>query len=283
MQIVATIESLRHVVGPWKQQGKTVALVPTMGNLHEGHLHLVSEAQARADRVVVSIFVNPAQFGEGEDYSVYPRTVEADRQKLAAVNADILFLPEGEEIYPPGVQTVISVNGISDLLCGVSRPGHFSGVATVVCKLLNIVQPDVALFGEKDWQQLTVINRMVSDLNIPVQIQGIATVRETDGLAMSSRNKYLTAEQRTVAVELYQCLCRARDAIFAGQADFTEIEKSQIERLQQVGFQPDYFTICRCDDLKKANNNDKKRVILAAAKLGKARLIDNIRVIKEGI
>ena len=280
MQIVTTIESLRHAVGPWKQQGKTVALVPTMGNLHEGHLHLVHEAQARADRVVVSIFVNPTQFGEGEDYSVYPRTVEADRQKLTAGNADLLFVPEVEEIYPPGVQTVVSVKGISGLLCGVYRPGHFSGVATIVCKLLNMVQPDLALFGEKDWQQLTVINRMVRDLNIPVQIKGIATVRETDGLAMSSRNKYLTAEQRIVAVTLYQCLCQARDAIIAGQADFTEIEKSQIKRLQQAGFQPDYFSICRCDDLKPAEKKDIDLVILAAAILGKARLIDNIRVIR---
>jgi pantoate--beta-alanine ligase len=281
VQIVTTIKSLRDEVRLWKQQGKTITLVPTMGNLHEGHLCLVSEAQVKADHVIVSIFVNPTQFGEGEDYSVYPRTVEADRQKLAAINTDMLFLPEVGEIYPPGVKTVVTVNDISDLLCGISRPGHFSGVATIVCKLLNMVQPAVDLFGEKDWQQLAVIRRMVSDLNMPVHIQGVATVRETDGLAMSSRNKYLTAEQRTVAVALYHSLGQARDAIIAGHAEFFDIEKRQLKQLQKIGFKPEYFTICRSDDLKIAKKNDKDLIILAAAKLGKARLIDNIRVIRE--
>ncbi len=281
MQTVTTIESLRHAVKLWKQQGKTVALVPTMGNLHKGHLCLVREAQSRADHVIVSIFVNPTQFGEGEDFSVYPRTEEVDQQKLAAIDTDLLFLPGLEDIYPLGVKTTVIVNEISDLHCGKSRPGHFSGVATIVCKLLNMAQPDVALFGEKDWQQLAIIRKMVNDLNIPVDIQGVAIVRETDGLAMSSRNQYLTSAQRAVAVLLHQSLVQARDEIIAAQTDFTEIEAKQLKQLQQAGFQSDYFTICRSDDLNIPDSNDRYLVILAAAKLGNARLIDNIQVTRE--
>lgn len=278
MQTATTIETLRHVVKLWKQQGKTVGLVPTMGNLHEGHLRLVREAQFRADHVIVSIFVNPTQFGEGEDFSVYPRTEKVDQQKLAAIDTDLLFIPELEDIYPPGVKTTVIVNEISDLHCGKFRPCHFSGVATIVCKLLNMVQPDVALFGEKDWQQLVVIRKMVSDLNMPVDIQSVAIARETDGLAMSSRNQYLTSEQRAIAVLLHQSLIQARDEIVTAQTDFTEIEAKQLKQLQKAGFQPDYFTICRSDDLKIPGLNDRELVILAAAKLGKARLIDNIQV-----
>jgi pantoate--beta-alanine ligase len=256
--------------------GQSVALVPTMGNLHEGHLKLVNEARQKADRVIVSIFVNPTQFGVGEDFETYPRTECDDQQKLNASGADLLFQPAVSEVYAPDTKTVVSVAGLSELHCGASRPGHFDGVATIVCKLFNMVQPDIALFGLKDFQQLTVIRTMVRDLNIPVEIIGVETVREASGLAMSSRNGYLTAEERTVAAKLYQSLCAARDTILAGTQAYEEIERHALLFLREAGFQPDYFSVCRSSDLKKAEVNDTELVLLAAAKLGKTRLIDNI-------
>ncbi|MFZ2168779.1 MAG: pantoate--beta-alanine ligase [Methylococcaceae bacterium] len=276
MQTVNTVPELREVIRSWRSAGESVALVPTMGNLHAGHLQLVNEAKKKADRVVVSIFVNPTQFGAGEDFETYPRTEREDREKLDAANTDLLFLPAVADVYAPDAKTVVTVAELSDLYCGASRPGHFSGVATVVCKLFNSVQPNVALFGLKDFQQLVVIRTMVRDLNIPVEIIGVDTVREPNGLAMSSRNGYLTDAEKRVAPKLYHSLCTARDLILTGTQAFAAIEQQALQFLQRAGFQPDYFSVCRSSDLKKASAEDVDLVLLAAVKLGKTRLIDNI-------
>jgi len=276
MRIVNTVSELREAVKIWRSAGESVAFVPTMGNLHAGHLHLVSMAKKNADRVVVSIFVNPTQFGVGEDFEAYPRTEREDRKKLEAESTDLLFQPAVADIYTPDAKTTVTVGGLSDLYCGASRPGHFSGVATVVCKLFNIVQPNIALFGLKDFQQLTVIKTMVRDLNIPVEIIGVDTVREPGGLAMSSRNGYLTDAEKRVAPKLYHSLCVARDTILAGNQAYPDIEQEALQFLQQAGFHTDYFSVCRSSDLKKAGAEDVDLVLLAAAKLGKTRLIDNI-------
>lgn len=278
MHSVTTITALRRQVACWREAGESIALVPTMGNLHDGHLQLVRAAHKKTDRVVVSIFVNPTQFAEGEDFAAYPRTEREDREKLQQHAVDLLFQPSVQEIYPPGCSTLITVNGISGLHCGKSRPGHFSGVASIVCKLFNMVQPDIALFGEKDWQQLAVIRCMVRDLNMPVAIFGVPTVREADGVAMSSRNAYLTTAQRCIAPKLYQSLQDAREMLVAGTMEFSAIERQQLRFLEESGFQPDYFSICCADNLQPATGLDRDLVILVAAKLGKARLIDNIHV-----
>jgi pantoate--beta-alanine ligase len=275
MQIVHTVQDLRAIIHTWKAAGKNIAFVPSMGNLHAGHCQLVKVAKEKADKVVVSIFVNPTQFGAGEDFDSYPRTETQDQEKLQAIETDLLFLPSMEEMYSPDAKTVVSVAGLSELYCGASRVGHFDGVATVVCKLFNMVQPDDALFGLKDFQQLAVIRTMVKDLNIPVEIFGVETVREASGLALSSRNGYLTQKEQQLAPLLYQSLCAARVAILA-DLDYTSIEAQAISTLQNAGFQPDYFRICRSNDLAPAQINDTELVLLAAAKLGKTRLIDNL-------
>jgi pantoate--beta-alanine ligase len=276
MQTVNTVSDLRAIIKIWRIANESVAFVPTMGNLHSGHLRLVNEAKKTADHVIVSIFVNPTQFGVGEDFETYPRTEREDRAKLEDANTDLLFLPAVADIYSRDAKTTVTVTGLSDLYCGASRPGHFSGVATIVCKLFNIVQPDVALFGQKDFQQLAIIRTMVRDLNIPVEIIGIDTVREANGLAMSSRNGYLTDDEKKVAPRLYRSLCVARDAILAGHQTFPDIEQQALQFLQEAGFRPDYFSVCRSSDLQKATGEDVDLVILAAAKLGKTRLIDNV-------
>lgn len=276
MQTVNKVPELRDVIKTWRVAGASVAFVPTMGNLHAGHLKLVNEAKKKADYVVVSIFVNPAQFGAGEDFETYPRTEHEDREKLDAANTDLLFLPAVADIYAPDTKTVVTVTELSDLYCGVSRPGHFSGVATIVCKLFNIVQPNVALFGLKDFQQWVVIRTMVRDLNIPVEIIGVDTVRESNGLAMSSRNGYMTDAEKQVAPKLYQTLCAARDSVLMGVQSYPDIEWQALVFLEKAGFEPDYFSVCRSSDLKKATAEDLDLVLLAAAKLGKTRLIDNI-------
>ncbi len=276
MQTVTDIAALRHIIRQWRQAGHSVGFVPTMGNLHAGHVKLVTTAKQQVDKVVVSIFVNPTQFGPSEDFASYPRTEQQDQEKLHDNAADLLFLPTVNEIYPQAAQTSISVKGLSALHCGASRPGHFDGVALVVCKLLNMVQPDVLLLGEKDFQQLAVIRQMVADLNIPVAVQGVPTVREVDGLAMSSRNGYLSESQRQVAPRLYQTLCTARDAILSGEPNFQSLAETQRQQLQHAGFAVDYFTICRSTDLMPAADNDQDLLILVAAKLGTTRLIDNL-------
>jgi pantoate--beta-alanine ligase len=283
MQIVTSVAALRDVIRQWRQAGLSVGFVPTMGNLHAGHIKLVSTARQQADKVVVSVFVNPTQFGPNEDFASYPRTEQQDQEKLLASGADLLFLPSVTEIYPQATQTGISVSGLSALHCGANRPGHFDGVALVVCKLLNMVQPDLLLLGEKDFQQLTLIRQMVADLNIPVTVQGVATVREDDGLAMSSRNGYLSEQQRQQAPKLYQALCAARDDILAGYDDYPAVAEQQRQNLQQAGFAVDYFSICRSADLLPAYASDSNLLILAAARLGKTRLIDNLYFSKTSI
>jgi len=276
----STLDSLRATVRTWRNAGDRIAFVPTMGNLHAGHLELVAEARRRAERVVVSIFVNPLQFGEGEDFDAYPRTLEADQEKLIASGADLLYAPNVATVYPGGSrqQTRVEVPGLSDVLCGASRPGHFVGVATVVCKLFNMVQPDLAVFGEKDFQQLMVIRRMVEDLSIPIEIVGKAIVREADGLAMSSRNGYLTAAQRAQAPALFRTLQATEAALRAGDRDFDRLESESEQALRQAGFRPDYYVIRRASDLGLPEQPGEALVILAAAFLGTTRLIDNLIV-----
>ncbi|USF86695.1 pantoate--beta-alanine ligase [Candidatus Endoriftia persephone] len=280
MQQTASIEALRQRVREWRAGGERVAFVPTMGNLHAGHMALVEAAQKRAERCVVSIFVNPLQFAAGEDLESYPRTLAADWEKLAAAGVDLLFLPSVETIYPAGqaAQTRVEVPLISDMLCGASRPGHFAGVATVVCKLFNMVQPDLALFGEKDFQQLMVIRRMVADLAMPLQIVGVPTSREPDGLARSSRNGYLTEDERKRAPALYAALQMVAEGLKSAQPNPAELLSKAKKSLESSGFRPDYVEILSADDLQPAARGTSELVVLAAAYLGRARLIDNLRV-----
>lgn len=280
MLVVKTISELRSHVADWRAQGDTVALVPTMGNLHDGHLALVAEARRHAVRVVVSIFVNPLQFGENEDIDSYPRTFAEDRLKLEQTGVDLLFFPSVQEVYPagPALATRVEVAGLSAILCGRSRPGHFAGVTTVVAKLFNMVGPDVAVFGEKDFQQLALIRTMVRDLDFPLQIVGVATQREPDGLAMSSRNAYLTPAQRALAPTLYALLREMAVKLGEGRCDYGKLEESACKSLEHAGFTPDYVAIRRVSDLAEPVAGDTGLVILAAAWLGKARLIDNLQV-----
>ncbi len=280
MQVVTTISELRQQRRAWVLAGERVAFVPTMGNLHAGHIKLVTEARRVAERVVVSIFVNPLQFGANEDLDAYPHTPEADQAKLREAGADLLFLPVEAEVYPNGREGVthVEVPGISDILCGASRPGHFRGVATVVAKLFNMVQPELALFGEKDFQQLSVLRCMVRDLNIPLEVIGVPTEREADGLAMSSRNGYLTEEERAVAPALYQALSAVAGKLYVGRHDFATIEAEAAEQLEAKGLRPDYISIRHAVDLEPAEAGHKQLVVLAAAYLGRARLIDNLLI-----
>ena len=277
MQIVESIPALRETVRRWRGNAETLSFVPTMGNLHAGHLRLVEEAKQLADRTVVSIFVNPTQFCAGEDFGAYPRTPERDADLLKAAGADLLFMPQDDEVYPAGAVTKVEVAGLSDELCGKFRPGHFRGVATVVCKLFNMVQPDVAVFGEKDWQQLTVIRRMAADLNLPLRIVGIPTLREPSGLAMSSRNAYLSAAEKRQATALYRCLSQAKAALEAGDRNFAGIEAAAAEFLLGEGFRTDYVAIRRAEDLALPTPDERSLIVLVAASLGRARLIDNIK------
>ena len=271
---------LRERIQLWRRAGERVAFVPTMGNLHAGHGSLVSEARRRAERVVVSIFVNPLQFGPNEDFAAYPRTPAEDRKLLQSLQVDLLFAPEVEEIYPRGQESTarVQVPELENILCGAFRPGHFMGVATVVTKLLNLVQPDVALFGEKDFQQLMIIRRAANDLCMPAEIVGVATTREPDGLAMSSRNRYLTAEQRMLAPQIFRALERARNAIEQGSRKFDEIEGEGMRSLQEAGFRLDYFAVRDAATLAAPSAESENLVVLTAARIGRARLIDNVRV-----
>jgi pantoate--beta-alanine ligase len=275
----ADLTELRRRLAPWRDTQR-IAFIPTMGNLHEGHLTLAREARKHAERVVVSIFVNPMQFCGGEDFESYPRTLEDDQSQLVAAGVDLLFVPDVKTIYPRSRDqtTRVEVPGLSDVLCGASRPGHFIGVATVVCKLLNMVQPHLALFGKKDFQQLLVIRRMVEDLNLPVVIHGVDTVRETDGLAMSSRNGYLTAQERSRAPVLYQILQETASQLRRGRRDYAILEAGARATLERHGLTPDYISVRRVADLALPTEQDQAFVVLAAAYLGKARLIDNLEV-----
>ncbi|AAZ27905.1 MULTISPECIES: pantoate--beta-alanine ligase [Colwellia] len=285
MKTVSQISELRAQVKAWRQQGLTVAFVPTMGNLHAGHISLVAEAHKHADKVVASIFVNPMQFGVNEDIENYPRTMINDEQKLTAAGTDLLFTPSPDIIYPKGLakQSFVEVPNISDGYCGESRPGHFRGVATIVCKLFNLVQPDVACFGLKDYQQVQVIQRMVEDLSMPITIIPVATIREESGLALSSRNGYLTEEEKAIAPALHQSLHWLGEQIRAGYAqqdsiDFIGLAKHAAKTINDAGLHTDYLHVCHAETLQPASEDDTQLVILAAAHCGKARLIDNLQV-----
>tara|TARA_B110000438_G_C15795948_1_gene642840 strand:+ start:1035 stop:1883 length:849 start_codon:yes stop_codon:yes gene_type:complete len=279
MQTIETISTLRSEINLWRQQGLKIAFVPTMGNLHQGHIALVEKAKQMADKVVVSIFVNPMQFGVNEDIDNYPRTMAADQEKLAIGGCDILFIPTPAIIYPKGLdkQSYIEVPNVSDGYCGESRPGHFRGVATVVCKLFNIVQPDIACFGLKDYQQVQVIQTMVEDLSMPIEILPVETVREDSGLALSSRNNYLTAEEKKIAPALSQNIQWLAKAIQRDN-DFIGLAKKAASYIDNTGMKTDYIHICHARTLQPASEDDKELVILAAAHCGKARLIDNLRI-----
>lgn len=279
METVTTVAAVRDRVLRWHRDGKRVAFVPTMGNLHAGHVSLIEAARQQGDHFIASIFVNPMQFGPNEDFAHYPRTPKNDERMLAAAGCDLMFMPDVAEIYPNGSEraTRVEVPELSKILCGEFRPGHFEGVATVVAKLFNIVQPDVAVFGEKDFQQLTIIRRMVEDLCFPVKIIGAPTVRDADGLAMSSRNQYLTATERAIAPRIYENLQQAAERLKSGDNNFASIERTALERLQVAGFRPDYFSVHEAQSLRPPSADTKHLVVLTAARLGKARLIDNIQ------
>jgi pantoate--beta-alanine ligase len=279
MQTVTTIAAVREHVSRWHAQNKRVVFVPTMGNLHAGHMSLIEAARAHGDEFVASIFVNPMQFGPNEDFAHYPRTPREDSKLLEAAGCDLMFMPDVGEIYPNGSSgaTRIEVPGISSILCGEFRPGHFEGVATVVAKLFHIVDPDVAIFGEKDFQQLTVIRRMVADLCLRVAIVGAPTVRESDGLAMSSRNQYLDAEQRKLAPSIYRELGLAVAQLRSGARDYARIEAAGRAALDGAGFRTDYFSVRDASTLSPAGPDTRKFVVLTASRLGKARLIDNVQ------
>ena len=280
MNTVKTVRELRAAVARARGEGKRIAFVPTMGNLHSGHVALVTKAAQRADFVVASIFVNPLQFGAGEDLDKYPRTLAADQEKLLQAGCHLLFAPSVEEMYPDGMagQTRVSVPQLSEGLCGASRPGHFEGVATVVSKLFNMVQPDLAVFGQKDFQQLAVIRALVHDLNMPIQIIGEPTVRAEDGLALSSRNGFLSPDQRAVAPVVYRVLSQIAEAIKQGQRDYPALIAEQLQQLEAAGLRPDYLEIRHAKTLRPAVNEDRDLVILVAAFLGTTRLIDNLHL-----
>ncbi|MDN3701066.1 pantoate--beta-alanine ligase [Vibrio artabrorum] len=277
MQTFAEIAALREQIKQFKRDGRTIAFVPTMGNLHEGHLTLVKKARELADIVVVSIFVNPMQFDRADDLNNYPRTLEADLSKLTGEGVELVFTPTPEVMYPDGLdkQTFVEVPGISQMLEGASRPGHFRGVATIVTKLFNIVQPDFACFGEKDFQQLAVIRQMTTDLALDIQIVGVATVREMDGLAMSSRNSNLTIDERQRAPVLARTMRWISSAIRGGRDDYASIVEDAIDQLRAAGLHPDEIFICDAKTLQAITSESTQAVILMSAFLGKTRLIDN--------
>lgn len=280
MKVIDSISTLRQTVNAWRRNGESVGFVPTMGNLHDGHLKLVKKAKAHNDNVVVSIFVNPMQFGANEDLDAYPRTIEEDKAKLISIGADAVFLPSVAEMYPAGLdaQTFVEVPGISDSHCGASRPGHFRGVATVVTKLFNMVQPDDAFFGEKDFQQLQVIRALARDLSMAVTIHGVPSEREASGLAMSSRNGYLSKEEKATASAIYEEMQRVKAGIEGGNINFSELEGAMVANLEAKGFKKDYCQVVNASTFKAATANDKELVLLVAMFMGKTRLIDNLQI-----
>lgn len=277
MLIIETLPLLRQHIRRLRQEGKRVALVPTMGNLHDGHMKLVDEAKARADVVIVSIFVNPMQFDRPDDLVRYPRTLQEDCEKLNKRKVDYVFAPAVEEIYPQGLegQTYVDVPGLSTMLEGASRPGHFRGVSTIVSKLFNLIQPDIACFGEKDFQQLALIRKMVADMSYDIEIVGVPIIRAKDGLALSSRNGYLTAEQRKIAQGLHNVMNSIAEKLIAGNRELQEIIAIAEQELNEKGFRADDIQIRDADTLQELTETSKRAVILAAAWLGQARLIDN--------
>jgi pantoate--beta-alanine ligase len=274
LPVVRTIAELRRVVAEWRRAGDVIALVPTMGALHRGHLALVAHGKALADRVVVSVFVNPTQFGPNEDFSRYPRDEAGDSAKLAGAQCDLLYAPDAAEMYPEGFVTSVSAGPLAEPLCGRFRPGHFTGVATIVTKLLQQTRPDVACFGEKDYQQLQIIRRVVRDLDMGIRIEGVPTMREADGLALSSRNAYLSAEERAIAPVLHRTLVAVAARVTAGVLPAEAARLGAVE-LSVAGFKLDYLDICDAENLTPLQGRDRAGRVLAAAWLGKTRLIDN--------
>ncbi|CQQ40808.1 pantoate--beta-alanine ligase [Yersinia enterocolitica] len=280
MLIIETLPLLRQQIRRWRQEGKRVALVPTMGNLHEGHMTLVEDAKTRADVVVVSIFVNPLQFERPDDLARYPRTLQEDCEKLTRRGVDLVFAPAAADVYPAGLeaQTYVDVPALSTILEGASRPGHFRGVSTIVSKLFNLVQPDVACFGEKDYQQLALIRKMVADMGYDINIVGVPIVRAKDGLALSSRNGYLSAEERKIAPQLYKIMQMLAEKLALGERQIDDLLADTAEQLRDAGFTPDELFIRDAQTLQPLTVDSKQAVILMAAWLGKARLIDNQQV-----
>ena len=280
MIIIETLPMLRQQIRRWRQEGKRIALVPTMGNLHDGHMTLVDEARARADVVVVSVFVNPMQFDRPDDLARYPRTLQEDSEKLTRRGVDLVFAPAPAAVYPQGLeqQTYVDVPGISTILEGASRPGHFRGVSTIVSKLFNLVQPDLACFGEKDYQQLALIRKMVADMGYDIDIVGVPTVRAKDGLALSSRNGYLTAEERKVAPQLSKIMNALAQQLANGERQVEALLEQTAEQLRAAGYTPDELFIRDADSLQPLTVDSQRAVVLMAAWLGKARLIDNQQV-----
>lgn len=280
MQVVTERHNLWTNLQPWRAQGESIGLVPTMGNLHHGHLRLVSQIREQTDRVVVSIYVNPTQFAPGEDFKDYPRTLPRDLEKLEHVGADLVFVPTDRVLYPVGLDSAIRVPAPADLanqLCGISRRGHFDGVTTVVSRLFNLIQPNVAIFGEKDYQQLLIIERLVTDMGYPIDILGCPTVREDDGLALSSRNQYLNPQQRRQASAIYSALHEAATLLRQDPQNLAMLEQQGMARLESAGLQPEYFAIRDAASLQAPNDSRGQRIrILAAAQMGRTRLIDNI-------
>ncbi|MGD8843742.1 MAG: pantoate--beta-alanine ligase [Gammaproteobacteria bacterium] len=277
---VTDVGELRSLVAVWRAQRQRIVFVPTMGNLHAGHLALVKRARELGQRVIVSIFVNPTQFAPGEDYETYPRTPEADRRSLAELGVDLVFVPDVETVYPDGALPSVTyrVPAVGRDLEAEFRPGFFAGVVTVVKRLFELVEPDVAVFGEKDYQQLAVVRAMVRELGMAIKIVGVATVREPDGLALSSRNQYLSAEQRARAPLLYRTLCEVAAAVRKGGISYATLEHAAARKLEAGGFEPDYVRIRHADTLLPVSDGERCCVVLAAARLGPARLIDNVRV-----
>ncbi len=275
-----SVSELRQYVQHWKDHKQSIAFVPTMGNLHQGHLSLIEKGQSLCDRSICSIFVNPMQFGPNEDFNHYPRTLTHDLELLESIGCDLVYMPTASELYPEGLDNIsqVIVTDLTDTFEGAHRPGHFTGVATIVAKLFNIVKPDISVFGKKDFQQYCVISKMTQDLNLDVEVIGQETTRESSGLATSSRNQYLTDEQTARAGLIYQTLQDASKRIREGETDFASLEQQYIEQLSQAGFETDYFSVCNADTLKPATTGDKKLVILVTAQLGETRLLDNIEI-----
>lgn len=280
MERATRIEEVRRRLDPERNAGRRIGFVPTMGNLHAGHLALVARARAECDLVVASVYVNPLQFGANEDFDRYPRTLEADAAQLTEAGCDLLFCPRDEEMYPNGLaeQTRVVPTALADVLCGVSRPGHFAGVATVVAKLFNIVRPHVAYFGTKDYQQLLVVRRMVEDLCYDLEVVGVPTVREPDGLALSSRNAFLTPDERRRAPVLYQTLCWLAEQLRSGRRDFSALEEEGRKRIAAAGFRPDYLAVVGAQTLAPPSPGERELVVLGAMYAEAARLIDNLPV-----
>jgi len=280
MRTVNSVVDLRHEINIWRKEGQRIALVPTMGHLHDGHIQLIKKAASLVDRVVVSIFINPTQFNDEKDFNAYPATLEADSCKLAEAEIDVLFAPATDELYPFGLTAglQVSIPGLSDILEGESRPGHFIGMTTIVSKLFSAVMPDIAVFGEKDFQQLLLVQRLVADLCLPIEVIACPTQREADGLAMSSRNSYLNDSERKQAVLLFQLLTQLKEQLLSGARDYLYLCKNVFQQLQEAGFRPEYVEVRRAQDLSKAGSDDRDLLVLASAWLGSARLIDNLRI-----